>query len=455
VSETTTIRRGERCRIYPENGQPGGFRKIGGACRLLHNVALEQRRTYSRRGRYIGYHEQAAQLAELKEAYPFFAEVPHHCLQQVLRDLDTAFQRFFKGQAGYPKPKRKRDGGDSFRFPDPAQFRIWVGDNGNAWLTLPKFGKRKDDLGEIRMRMHRPLPPGARVKSITISQEAEWWYASLNYEAEVNAPVPHLGEAVGGDMGVAVPLMLSTGETFDVPKQTERELERLRRLEKSLARKKRGSRNREKARRALARHHAKVRRRRRDALRKIAATVAKNHGFIVLEDLNVKNMTASASGTVEEPGTNVAQKAGLNRAILEIGWYTLYLFLKEAAEKHGGRVLLVPPHHTSQTCPDPKCGHVSPANRAERSTFACVACGHEGHADHVAAKNILARGLEMVQAEADESQSAKAAKPRKQKTSKKTVAGGLPAPACGDLGAARSAKQEGRPARAGGSELHP
>jgi len=251
-------------------------------------------------------------------------------------------------------------------------------------------------------------------------------------------------------MGVEVPLMLSTGESFDVPKQTERELERLRRLKKSLARKKRGSRNREKARRALARHHAKVRRRRRDALRKIAATVAKNYGLIVLEDLNVRNMTASAAGTVEEPGTNVAQKAGLNRAILEIGWYTLYLFIKEAAEKVGGKVLLVPPHHTSQTCPNSACGHVSPDNRAERSTFACVACGHEGHADHVAARNVLARGLEML---ADENQSVETARPTKARKSKTTAAGGLPAPACGDLGAARSVKQEGRPARAGGSEL--
>jgi len=258
-----------------------------------------------------------------------------------------------------------------------------------------------------------------------------------------------MSDAVAGDMGVEVPLMLSTGEPFDVPRQTEREREREKRLEKSLARKKRGSTNKEKARRTLARHRAKVKRRRRDALRTIAATVAKNHGLVVLEDLNLKNMTASAAGTVEEPGTNVAQKAGLNRAILEIGWYLLYLYIKEAAAKAGGRVLLVAPHHTSQTC-----GHGSPDNRAERSTFKCVECGYEGHADHVASQNILARGLEMLAAETDESQSAEASKTKKQKTSKKT-AGGLPASACGDLGAARSAKQEGRPARAGGSELHP
>jgi putative transposase len=260
---------------------------------------------------------------------------------------------------------------------------------------------------------------------------------------------------VAGDMGVEVPLMLSTGESFDVPRPTERERERERRLERSLARKRRGSNNKAKARRALARHRAKVRRRRLDALRKIAATVAKNHGLIVLEDLNVKNMTASAAGMVDEPGTNVAQKAGLNRAILKVGWYSLYLYIKQAAAKHGGRVLLMPPHHTSQTCPDPACGHVGPDNRAERATFKCVACGHAGHADHVAARNILARGLAMP-AEADGSQSAEeAAKPKRQKRLK-TTAGGLPAPAaCGDLGAARSVKQEGRPARAGGSELHP
>jgi len=137
---------------------------------------------------------------------------------------------------------------------------------------------------------------------------------------EIADPIAPRGEPVGLDRGVAVPIMISGGATLYVPPPTKRRKLRERRLHKAISRRKRGSNNRRRTVRALGRHKAKEARRRRDALHKATTHLAKNHSLIVIEALRVKNMTASAAGTIENPGVNVAQKAGLNRAILSVGW---------------------------------------------------------------------------------------------------------------------------------------
>lgn len=113
--------------------------------------------------------------------------------------------------------------------------------------------------------------------------------------------------------------------------------------------------------------------------------------MIVREDLKIKNMTASAKGTAEEPGTHVKQKSGLNRAILDQGWGLFFAKLDWKAQLNGGTVIKVPPAYTSQTCP--VCGHCEAKNRPTQAKFKCLCCGHTDNADHVAALNILARGL--------------------------------------------------------------
>src|SRR4051794_28809104 len=97
-------------RLYPVSEQGVLFRKTGGCVRLVKNLALEQRSAFSRPGRSISYYDQRGELSELKEEFPFLREVPHHCLQEALVDLDRAFTNFFAGRAGYPKRQRKRDG---------------------------------------------------------------------------------------------------------------------------------------------------------------------------------------------------------------------------------------------------------------------------------------------------------------------------------------------------------
>jgi putative transposase len=302
-----------------------------------------------------------------------------------------------------------------------------VADDGEAFLILPKFGKTKKDHGPLRIRMHRPLPVGARIKTVTLAQEADWWFASLNCEAEVAAVAPSPKPAGAADVGVEVPVMTNTGRSFTMPVLTPRRTERRRRLQRALARKKRGSTNRNKARRALARDHAKDARRKNDTRRKIARTLADSHGLIVFEDLKTKSMTASAKGTLDEPGTNVAQKAELNRAILEVGWGTIVRYTAEAAARTGSTVIKVPAAYTSQTCPS--CRHVSAENRPERSRFVCLSCGYAGQADRVAAENLLARGLADLE------------------ITDQRHTGGRPVAACGELCASISLKQEARAVR--------
>lgn len=133
---------------------------------------------------------------------------------------------------------------------------------------------------------------------------------------------------------------------------------------------------------------------RQDALHKISHQISKNHALIVMEDLQVKNMTKSAKGTKEHPGKNVAQKSGLNQSILNQGWKAFQNLLNYKASWRGGFIVLVPPQYTSQTCPC--CGHISKENRMTQDNFTCVHCGYHEHADVVGAKNVLQKGLNLL-----------------------------------------------------------
>lgn len=141
---------------------------------------------------------------------------------------------------------------------------------------------------------------------------------------------------------------------------------------------------------AIARLHIRIADARNDFLHKVSTTISKSHAVVYLEDLKVKNMSATARGSVQEPGKNVRQKSGLNKAILDQGWFEFRRQLSYKESWRGGRVVAMPPQHTSQTCA--QCGHVSAASRRSQAQFVCVACGHEDDADVNAAKNIMRAG---------------------------------------------------------------
>lgn len=386
-----------RVRIYPTADQAVAFARIAGSCRLVYNLGLEQRSSFWRQhkrttGRAISWISQKRELTALKAAAPFLKEAPAHCLQAALADLDRAYGNFFAGHAGYPRPRRKYTH-DSFTFPDPEQIRI---DRSRGLLVLPKFGKTAKDAGPIWAVLHRPLQ--GRVRRVTICREGAHWYASILMSMRlrrVDQPVLEgeidADDVVGIDRGVAVPAAVSTGAMFGTQIESVARRRKQRRLAKAFSRTERGSKRRMRALARLRDNKAKMVRRRRAMIHQITSHLAKNHRVVVIEALRVRAMTASASGTIEEPGCNVAAKSGLNRAILDKGWGEMRRQLTYKLSWAGGRLIEVDPRNTSRTCGC--CNHVDAASRIDRDRFMCRSCGHQEHADINAARVIRQRGL--------------------------------------------------------------
>jgi putative transposase len=376
-------------RLYPTIVQEAAMAKIAGACRFVYNLALEQRRDWWRPGRKFSFAGQCRELTALRAEVDWLKTAPVHALQQALRDLDRAYQNYFAGRAAYPKP-RKRGIDDSFRFPDPVSLRVERTGTSSGRVKLPK-------LGWVRLRGWCPLP-GA-IATITLSRRAGQWFAAVQCEREVAEPMPSSLPAVGIDLGIAVFAALSDGRTIAPANHGKRALRALAKAQRALSRKKRGSANRRKAAARVARIQKRVADARKDFLHQHSTAIAKSHGTVVVEALKVRNMSASAKGTVDQPGRNVRQKAGLNRAILDQGWSMFRTLLAYKLAERGGSLVEVPAAYTSQTCSS--CGHVDAANRQDQAAFICVSCGHMANADTNAAINILRRAAGAVERRAD------------------------------------------------------
>jgi putative transposase len=238
-------------------------------------------------------------------------------------------------------------------------------------------------VGWVRFRWSRPVPPDAKSYRVTMDRAGRWHVAFAVIPGPV--PAPGNGQVVGIDRGVAVSAVLSTGELLHAPVLTGRERIRLRRLQRRLARAKRGSNRRGRVRHAIARLRVRETDRRKDWAEKASTGIARRFDAIRVEDLQIKNMTRSARGTRENPGRNVRAKAGLNRGILGSGWG---LLVRRLEDKAPGRVEKVSPAFTSQRCS--ACGLVDRGSRESQAVFRCTACGFACHADVNAAINIAA-----------------------------------------------------------------
>lgn len=385
--------------LMPNGEQQRDMRRFAGSCRFVYNKALAlQKATYEAPGKFIGYVVMAKHLTEWRNGAqtPWLKDAPVHPLQHALKDLERAYKNFFAKRAMFPRFKRKGTG-ESFRYPDAKQFEI---DQANSRIKLPK-------LGWVRYRNSRDILGVA--KNITISQCAGKWYASIQTEREVEQAVPTATSAIGVDLGVTRFATLSDG-TFVAPLNSfKRHQVRLRRYQRAMSRKIKFSKNWQKAKRRVQDIHTRIGNARRDFLHKTTTAISKSHAMVAIEDLQVRNMSKSAKGNAEKAGKNVAAKSGLNKSILDQGWFEFRRQLEYKLNWLGGMLVAVPAHHTSQTCP--ACGHVSKQNRQTQAKFVCVDCGYENNADVVGALNVLARG-HRVAACGEDVKPAKAVRPR-------------------------------------------
>ena len=374
------LRQAFKFRLEPTVADRILFAQFAGSCRLIWNKALAlQKERLDNKESCLSYNQVAGILVGWKKesAFSFLNKCHSQPLQQKLKDLDKALREAFdkKNPKGFPQFKKKGQR-DSFRYPQG--FKL---DEQNSRIFLPK-------IGWVRYRRSRHIV--GKPKNVTVSRRGDHWFLSIQTEREVEQPIHPSSSVIGGDLGIARFLTLSTGEFF-LPLNSFRGLEkRLAKLQRTLARRKKGSNNRHKIKRKIAKLHIKIANARNDYLHKLSHYISKNHATVVLEDLKVANMSKSAKGTIEEPGKNVQAKSGLNKSILDQGWHEFKRQVAYKLEWRGGTLLLVEPQNTSRCCPE--CGHTSRENRKTQSEFKCVECGYKNNADLVGALNVLRAG---------------------------------------------------------------
>jgi putative transposase len=374
------IFRAFRYRLYPTPGQEAALSQFIGATRFVYNLALEQRRDHWRayrrlNGRSISWASQSKEVTALRDQVDWIKTVPRVCLEQALRDLDAAYRTFFAGRSRYPTPRRKGEN-DAIRFPGGA---IWVSQRtGSRWGSV-----KLTSIGGVRFRDTQPMR--GTIKNATVTRDAFGWHVSFACEIEHEAK-PTTLPAVGIDRGVANTLALSTGELLSLPDLSGLDRQH-RRAQRVLARRKKGSKRRQRQLRRCARLKARAARIRRDWHHKASVAIAQRFGHVALEDLNVRGMTASGPG-----------KRGLNRSILNQGWYAFEAMLAYKLEERGGTLHKVPAAYTSLACS--QCGTVDRQSRENQAVFACKHCGHAMHADINAAINISRRSTSALRVEA-------------------------------------------------------
>jgi putative transposase len=370
------IRRGYKYRLKANKHVIQQFIKNAGACRFVWNkiLAINECRYLAGVPR-LTYYDAWALVAWWKqsEEYGWLKEANAESLQQCLIDLERAYTNLFAGRAAPPQ-YRKKFLSDSFRYPQGFKLDGWK-------VYLPK-------IGWVEFWHSRVIE--GTVKNVTVSRQGQHWFVAFQVEQELADPVHPATAHIGIDLGIATFAAFSDG-CLHPPLNAYRRVEAKKaRMQRKLAGMVKYSQNWKKQQRRIAQLDIRIANCRYDFLHKLSTETSNNHAVIVIEDLQVKHMSRSARGTVDEPGRNVAAKAGLNKAILDQGWGTFRRMLEYKQAWRGGIVIAVDPRFTSQTCP--RCGHISKKNRLQQALFSCEQCGYSYHADVVAARNILALG---------------------------------------------------------------
>ena len=358
------VHKAYRYELDPNAEQRVLLAKSAGAARFAYNWGLARRKqAWQEEHRTLHAEALHRELNALKATqFPWLYEVSKCAPQEALRDLERAFENFFKHRARYPKFKKKGKH-DSFRL--TGSIRVFP-----RAVQLPRLGRVRTKESTAKLQ--------GRLLSATVSREADRWFVSLSVEAEIPDPQPPAGEAAAVDLGLTDFAVFPDGEKVDGPKPLARSLKRLRRLSRRQSRKRKGSANFKKAARKVARLNRKIKNQRKDFLAKLSTRLAKIQRAVVIEDLAVKNLQ---------------QNKHLSRAIGDAGWGEFRRMLTYKTSWYGSELLVAPRFYaSSKRCSG--CGYVLPELPLSVRRWTCPQCGAEHDRDVNAARNLLAWALE-------------------------------------------------------------
>jgi putative transposase len=368
------MRRTYRYRLYPTRTQRQQLWQTLGACRFVYNWALETKQTtYEQEGTNLSWYDLNNRLPDLKATHPFLREVPAQTLQQAIKRVHLAFQHFFRRlregaeKPGYPRFKRRKAPRHSFEVPQ--------------WFTIDVAARRVrlPKIGLINTRFHRPFTGTPRTCSVVATSSGKFF---ISIVVEDGTPPPTKQpvtptKTIGIDVGLTTYVTLSTGDKVDNPRHLKSTLQRLRVLQRRLSRKRQGSRNREKARRRLARAYERVANQRTDFQHKLSTRLIRENQAICIESLNIGGMI---------------QNRRLAQSIADAGWSRFLRLLEYKAEWYGVTLMVVGRFApTSKRCHH--CGNINAALELSDRTWTCGACGMVHDRDVNAAQNIKLMGL--------------------------------------------------------------
>ena len=366
------VHKAYRYELDPNNRQRTSLHEHAGVARFAYNWGLEQRialfkEKHGNERLTNAIHQHKSLNALKRTQFPWMYECSKCAPQEALRDLNRAFQYFYRGikqgrRVGFPRFKRKGVK-DSFRLTGTIKFK-------GRKIQLPR-------IGTIRIKEQKQSYYKGRILSVTVRRRADRWFVSVTVEEDISDPFLIRGPTVGVDLGIKTLATLSDGTTFSNPQALGSRLEKLRKLSKSVSRKKKGSRNREKARLRLAKMYLKAFNIRQDTLHKLTTYLAKSHSRIVIEDLGVSGMMKNQR---------------LARAIADVGWYEFRRHLEYKCQWYGSRL-----HVVKRTFPSSKrcsgCGHKKKELSLSEREYECEECGLKIDRDLNAALNLVTVSL--------------------------------------------------------------
>lgn len=386
------IRKAYKYRIYPTKKQISNMENQFSMCRHLYNMALQERKDYYEKQKVaVTYHQQQNNLPFLKKERPWYKGVYSQTLQDVLKRLDKGFQAFFRrikaGEVpGYPK-FRKRGQWNSLTYPQYNSFPA-------RRIKVPK-------VGDIKLVYHRNIPDEAKIKTLTITKEADKWFACFSVELKLDIePEQNLSSALGIDLGLIDFYYSSDGSSVKAPKYLRQKEKQLKRLYRRFSKAKRYSVKWYKILKAIKKCHYRIKCQRDNFLHQEACKLLNKTDIVFYENLKIKNMSKRPEPKQDENSkrflpNGATAKSRLNKSIADAGWGKFVNILNYKAVELNKTVFPVKPYYTSQKCS--VCGEIVKKSLSIR-THVCKNCGFIANRDYNASLNILRIGMNTFQA---------------------------------------------------------